>query len=139
VTEKIHGTSARIGHVLIDRKLGWLEKILAKLGVRIELQEWAYLNGSRRVVLEESKGGAAFHDPTIRDKAFALFDGKLRKGETVYCEIFGFEPGGKPIMEGVEIKKKEGVAVQGDHIVVSAGVPFRVAGSTNMLMVLTVE
>jgi pyruvate kinase len=35
--------------------------------------------------------------------------------------------------------KKEGVAKKGDHIVVSAGVPFRVAGSTNMLMVLSVE
>jgi pyruvate kinase len=35
--------------------------------------------------------------------------------------------------------KKEGVAVKGDHIVVSAGVPFRVTGSTNMLMVITVE
>lgn len=35
--------------------------------------------------------------------------------------------------------KKEGVAVKGDHIVVSAGVPFRVTGSTNMLMILTVE
>lgn len=35
--------------------------------------------------------------------------------------------------------KKEDVAQPGDHIVVSAGVPFQTAGSTNMLMVLTVE
>ncbi|MBP6904722.1 MAG: pyruvate kinase [Candidatus Pacebacteria bacterium] len=35
--------------------------------------------------------------------------------------------------------KKEGVVAIGDHIVVSAGVPFGVAGSTNMLMVLTVQ
>lgn len=35
--------------------------------------------------------------------------------------------------------KKEGVVKKGDHIVVAAGVPFRVAGSTNMLMVLSVE
>jgi hypothetical protein len=107
VTEKIHGTSARIGHVLIDRKLNWFERALDFLGVRIEKQSWEYLNGSRRVVLEESKNSAAFHDPTIRDQAFKLFHGKLRKGETVFCEIFGYEPDGKPIMAGVEIKKKE--------------------------------
>lgn len=35
--------------------------------------------------------------------------------------------------------KKEKIASPGDHIVVSAGVPFRVRGSTNMLMILTVE
>ncbi len=35
--------------------------------------------------------------------------------------------------------KKEEVAQKGDHIVVSAGVPFQTAGSTNMLMILTVE
>lgn len=35
--------------------------------------------------------------------------------------------------------KKEGFAVAKDRIVASAGVPFRVAGSTNMLMVLTIE
>ena len=35
--------------------------------------------------------------------------------------------------------KREGVAKPGDHIVVSAGVPFQIAGSTNMLMILTVE
>jgi len=107
VTEKIHGTSARIGHVLVDRKLNWFERLLERFGVRIERQEWAYLNGSRRVVLGESKNSAAFHDPTIRDMAFDIFNGKLRKGETVYCEIFGYEPSGKPIMEGVTIRKKD--------------------------------
>lgn len=35
--------------------------------------------------------------------------------------------------------KKEGFSAPKDRIVVSAGVPFRVAGSTNMLMILTVE
>lgn len=35
--------------------------------------------------------------------------------------------------------KKEQVATKGDHIVISAGVPFGVSGTTNMLMVVTVE
>ncbi len=38
-----------------------------------------------------------------------------------------------------ETLKREGVAQSGDHIVVTAGVPFQVAGSTNMLMILAVE
>ena len=51
--------------------------------------EWKYLNGTRRVVIEESTG-QQFHDPTIRDNAFNLFKDNLRKGETVYFEIVGF-------------------------------------------------
>lgn len=35
--------------------------------------------------------------------------------------------------------KKEQVATKGDHVVISAGVPFGVSGTTNMLMVVTVE
>ena len=103
VTEKIHGTSSRIGHVLVEKNHKWYEKILNKLGISIKDKEWKYLNGTRRVVIEESKG-VQFHDPTIRDKAFSLFNGNLRKGETVFCEIVGFESTGKPIMGSVDIK-----------------------------------
>jgi hypothetical protein len=55
------------------------------------------------VVLEESKrDGPQYHDPTIRDKAFNAFNGNLRKGETVYLEIVGYENGAKPIMPAVD-------------------------------------
>ncbi len=37
------------------------------------------------------------------------------------------------------ILKKEGIAQKGDHVVISAGVPFGVPGTTNMLMVVPIE
>jgi hypothetical protein len=104
LTEKLHGTSGRVGHVLLDRKLSLIEKIASFFGAKLQTQEWGYLNGTRRVVLEESSGGQ-YHDPTIRDKAFNIFKDNLRKGETVYFEIVGYETGGKPIMPSVETKK----------------------------------
>lgn len=106
ITEKLHGTSHRVGHVLVDRDLNWFERLLIKLGIKINETEWAYLNGTRRVVLEEAKSNATqFHDPTIRDKAFALFKGNLRKGETVYLEIVGYENENTPIMPSVDTSK----------------------------------
>ena len=105
ITEKLHGTSGRIGHVQMTRELGWLEKLAAKLGLAINDKEWAYLNGTRRVVLGESKSANQFHDPTIRDKAMNLFKGNLRKGETVYFEIVGFESTGAAIMPSVDTTK----------------------------------
>jgi len=105
ITEKLHGTSGRIGHVQMTRELGWLEKLAAKLGLAINDKEWCYLNGTRRVVLGESKSANQFHDPTIRDKAMNLFKGNLRKGETVYFEIVGYESTGAAIMPSVDTTK----------------------------------
>lgn len=96
----IHNTSHREGHVLVERNLTWFEKLLIKYTkVKIALTEWAYLSGTRRVVIQESKrDGVQYHDPSIREKAHNLFKGNLRKGETVFLEIVGFEPNGAGIM-----------------------------------------
>ena len=104
ITEKLHGTSGRIGNVQVERDLNWKDKIAKKLGVQVKDTEWKYLNGTRRVVIEESKG-LQYHDPTIRDKAFKLFNGNLRKGETVFFEIVGFESTGASIMPKVDTTK----------------------------------
>lgn len=104
ITEKLHGTSGRIGHVQVERSLNWKDRLAKKLGVKVQETEWKYLNGTRRVVIEESSG-TQYHDPTIRDKAFKLFNGNLRKGETVYFEIVGFESTGASIMPKVDTTK----------------------------------
>lgn len=104
ITEKLHGTSGRIGNVLISRDLNWKERLAKKLGLKIQENEWKYMNGTRRVVLEETSG-TQFHDPTIRDKAYNLFKDNLRKGETVYFEIVGSESTGAMIMPSVDTTK----------------------------------
>jgi hypothetical protein len=104
VTEKLHGTSGRIGHVQLERDLTFVDKVAKFFGAKIQENEWKYLNGTRRVVIEESKGNQ-FHDPTIRDKAFKLFEGNLRKGETVFFEIVGYESTGATIMPSVDTTK----------------------------------
>jgi len=103
-TEKVHGTSFRVGHVQTDRRLKWYEKFLTTMGVKIDAKTWEYLNGTRRVVIEESSG-KQFHDPTIREKAFLLFKDNLRKGETIYGEIVGFESTGAHIMPPADTTK----------------------------------
>jgi RNA ligase (TIGR02306 family) len=104
VTEKLHGTSGRVAHVLIDRELTWKDKLAGFFGVKVKEQEWGYLNGTRRVVLEETSG-TQYHDPTIREIAFDRFKDNLRKGETAYFEIVGFESTGTSIMPAVDVAK----------------------------------
>jgi hypothetical protein len=104
LTEKVHGTSGRVGHVLVDRKMTWKDRFAKWIGSNVTDEIWGYLNGTRRVVLEETSG-TQFHDPTIREKAFEIFKGNLRKGETFYFEIVGYEPDGKTIMPSVDTTK----------------------------------
>jgi hypothetical protein len=123
VTEKLHGTSGRIGHVQITRDLNWIEKLANRIGIKIQETEWKYLNGTRRVVIEESSG-TQFHDPTIRDKAFNLFKGNLRKGETVFFEIVGYESTGAYIMPSVDTTKmgdKNFTKIYGEKMAFSYG------------------
>jgi hypothetical protein len=104
ISSKQHGTSGRVGYVLVDRLLTRFEKIAKWFGIKVQEKTWSYLNGTRRVVIEESSG-TQFHDPTIRDVAFNKFKDNLRKGESVFFEIVGFEPSGKAIMGIVDTSK----------------------------------
>jgi hypothetical protein len=123
ITEKVHGTSGRIGHVRVEREITLVEKIAKFFGARVETEEWKYLNGTRRVVLEETSG-TQYHDPTIRDNAFKVFNGNLRKGETVFFEIVGFESNGVPIMppgDTLAMKDKEFTKKYGEKMFYSYG------------------
>jgi pyruvate kinase len=75
--------------------------------------------------------------------AFTPHDSVLRQLLLVYgcypVKIKPFQYVAQIIPTVNTILKKEVVVKKGDITVVSAGVPFRVAGTTNMLMVLTVE
>ncbi len=101
VTEKLHGTSGRSGHIKFkqpNKYPKWLINILGWADLQIK-DIWGYVSGSRNVDYFPGKDTSnAFHDPGLREKAHALFLNKLRKGETVYYEIVGFEPSGAAIM-----------------------------------------
>lgn len=75
--------------------------------------------------------------------AFTEHDAVLRQLLLVYgcypIKIKPFQHIAQVIPIVNTVLKKEGFASKNDRVVVSAGVPFRTPGSTNMLMVLTIE
>lgn len=50
VSYKLHGTSWWVGNMLVKRKLSLIEKILKKIGIKINETEYDILYGSRRIV-----------------------------------------------------------------------------------------
>ncbi|MFA5759700.1 MAG: hypothetical protein WC942_10150, partial [Clostridia bacterium] len=103
ISSKWHGTSARTGNVYIPKKLNFFEKILSKV-VPLRAGEYKYVHGSRRVIkfVEDttlSKKNHFYNYDLWTDAGNKYFKGKLAKGETVYYEIVGWLPDGKPIQQ----------------------------------------
>ena len=123
ITLKMHGTSGRTAYLprLKGYKRTWKDKLLRREGTPI--YEWGYVTGTRRVVLERYDAGFYGSD-AFRKIHAEKFEGKLRKGETVYYEIVGFTDTGVPIMPSANNKKlndKEFIKKYGKETVFSYG------------------
>lgn len=124
LTLKMHGTSGRTGYLPLRREMKrtWWQKLLRKHpNVRYE---YGYVTGTRRVVLDDTHDGGYYDDNSFRLRMAEKFEGKLRKGETVYYEIVGFVNENTPIMASVKnskIKDKEFSKQYGEETVFSYG------------------
>lgn len=54
VTQKLHGTSLRVGRTVVNRKLSWIERLLRKCGVNVATTTYEHVVGSRRVIKDPS-------------------------------------------------------------------------------------
>lgn len=124
LTLKMHGTSGRTGYLPIrkEKPLNWFQKLLKK--APDVYYEYGYVTGTRRVVLDGQNTGGYYDDNAFRLRMADKFEGKLRKGETVYYEIVGFVNELTPIMASVKnskIKDKEFSKQYGEETVFSYG------------------
>lgn len=113
ITQKLHGTSVRVGHVPVARGLRWWEKVAKRLGVQVVEREWAYVFGSRNVVKDPDNPNAAteFYGTDLYTEIGSQLRGLLPKGYVVYGEIIGWVPGtNTPIQKGYTYRLPEGVA-----------------------------
>lgn len=97
ITLKMHGTSQRTGYLKVFKgmKRTFWDKIFRREGT--EIYDWGYVSGTRRTVLDDFDGGF-YGSNAFRETHAKQFEGKLRKGETVYYEVVGFTNTGAGIM-----------------------------------------
>ena len=122
-TEKVHGTSQRVGNVLEEIPLKWWHKVCLILSIPLRTREYQYVVGTRNVICSDDKVG--FHSNKLRNAAASPFLNKLHKGEVVYYEVVGYD-GDAPIMPAVstvDMKDKEVQKKYGDTIVYNYGLP----------------
>jgi hypothetical protein len=94
VTQKLHGTSVRLAHQLCNRRLSLFERILLKLGVKVETLEYDYFAGSRRVIKDSKcrsyKDKDHYYTEDIYNRALNRFKDSIPKGYVVYGELVGW-------------------------------------------------
>lgn len=121
ISLKMHGTSNRTAYTIktyTKKRLFFKPK---------KIKEWAYVSGSRRVVLnfdkDKTKTDGYYGDNEFRKKYHDLISPKLEKGETVYGEIVGWVNQDTTIMGQCQNKKvdKEFVKKYGDTTTFSYG------------------
>lgn len=100
VTQKLHGTSIRIGHTYVARKLTLKDKIASFFGAYVQTHEHDYVYGSRKVIKDaENPDQKHYYDADVwSDEGKKLF-GLLPENYLVYAELIGTLPGGKEIQK----------------------------------------
>lgn len=111
VTQKLHGTSVRIGNTIVNRKLNLIEKGLRWLGVKIQETEYDYVYGSRKVIKDvNDKDKAGFYDFDLWTNEGKKLVGLLPENYIVYAEIIGYTPDKKEIQKNYSYTIEPGLA-----------------------------
>lgn len=109
VTQKIHGTSIRIGNTIVKRKLGWLEKLAKRLGVAVQETEFDNVYGSRKVIKDVNNPGQQhYYGTDIWSEEGKKLDGLVPENFIVYGELIGWTKDGAPIQKNYTYGVPEG-------------------------------
>lgn len=105
VTQKLHGTSVRIGHIIVHPEPSLKTKItnwiLRKIGYSVYNDEYDYVYGSRKVIKDiNNPNQNHYYESDIWTKKGKEFDGMIPKGYILFGEIIGWTEGGSPIQKG---------------------------------------
>lgn len=109
VTQKLHGTSVRIAHIPVAKKLTWIERLAKKFGAKIKDQEYDYVFGTRNVIKDPNNPSQnSFYENDIHTQVGQRVKDALPKNYIIYGEIIGWENKQKPIQPHYTYNLKPG-------------------------------
>ncbi len=94
ITQKLHGTSVRIGNTIVRRKPNLIERIAKLFGAKITETEFDYIFGSRKVIKDANSPDKTdgFYDFDIWTQEGKKLEGLLPENFIVYAELIGWTP-----------------------------------------------
>jgi hypothetical protein len=104
ISDKWHGTSAVFANILVQRELKWYERVLQRLGVKVQDKEYGFTWSSRRVVKgingESKENAQHFYGTDVWADVAKKIKDLVPKGYTLYGEIVGYTADGAEIQKG---------------------------------------
>lgn len=100
VTQKLHGTSIRIGHTVVARKPSLVDRIAKRFGVSVKEHEMDYVFGSRKVIKDiNNPNQDHYYSTDIWTEEGKKLEGIIPENFLIYGELIGWTPGGGPIQK----------------------------------------
>jgi hypothetical protein len=100
VTQKLHGTLLRFSNIPVKRKLTLAEKLVSRLGVKVQRDEYAHVYGSNRVIKDANNTDQKhFYDHDVYTDAGKKYDDMIPENFVVYGELVGWSPLGTPLQK----------------------------------------
>lgn len=111
VTQKLHGTSLRASLALVSRKLNRRERLAQKLGVKVQIQEYDYVYGSRKVVKDANNPDQNhFYGQDLWGHYGAQLNSVLPENFIIYGELIGWTLDNEPIQKNYTYRIPQGTA-----------------------------
>ncbi|AEJ92469.1 RNA ligase [Mycobacterium phage Terminus] len=100
VTQKLHGTSIRVGNVPVLRRKKWLERFINRW-VKTPDYEFDVVYGSRKVIKDVNNPNQNhYYQSDIWTEYGKKIAALIPEGFIVYGELIGWTPDGQPIQKG---------------------------------------
>lgn len=107
VTQKLHGTSVRYGRVPVPRELSRWQRVLRRLGAKVQDTEYAFVVGSRKVIKSVVRASATttnenashFYATDLWSQEGQKYADLIPEGVVVFGELIGWA-GESPIQAG---------------------------------------
>lgn len=109
VTQKLHGTSIRVGNTVVARKHNLRERLAKLAGVKVAETEHDYVYGSRKVIKDVNNPNQNhFYGSDLWSEEGAKLQGSLPEGFVVYGELVGWSAVGTPLQKNYTYQVPDG-------------------------------
>ncbi|MFE5290369.1 RNA ligase family protein [Nocardia sp. NPDC056611] len=111
ITQKLHGTSIRIGNTIAKRRMTWRDKLATRL-LKVPVSQYEYdtVYGSRKVIKDPKAEQNHYYGTDVWTHYGQRLDGLIPQGFVVYAELIGWTPDGSPIQRDYTYNVPEGEA-----------------------------
>lgn len=100
VTQKLHGTSIRVGNTIVRRKISAFERFLKRIGIKVLETEFDYVFGSRKVIKDVNNPHQNhFYGVDIYSEEGKKLEGVIPEGFILFGELVGWTSEGSPIQK----------------------------------------